>query len=84
VSEHIVHSIVGAESYRRVFRIGRAANDRGRGWLLWASFVRLTTISLGAEPIALCLAGDADQDGRITVDEEIRAVKHALDRCPAS
>jgi hypothetical protein len=46
--------------------------------------VRLTTISLGAEPIALCLAGDADQDGRITVDEEIRAVKHALDRCPAS
>ena len=46
--------------------------------------VRLTTISLGAEPVALCLAGDANHDGRITVDEEIRAVKHSFDRCPAS
>jgi len=38
-------------------------------------------IALGDAPVSACLAGDANHDGRITVDEIVAAIKHALDGC---
>ena len=39
-------------------------------------------IALGSPPIADCLACDGNQDGSVTVDELLAAVRYALDGCP--
>jgi hypothetical protein len=40
-------------------------------------------IALGNAPVAVCLAGDRDSSGRVTVDELIAAVNRALEGCTA-
>ncbi|MFI5366419.1 MAG: hypothetical protein ACHQ4J_12435 [Candidatus Binatia bacterium] len=44
----------------------------------------MVNIALGAAPPSDCLAGDANHDGRITVDEILAAVNNALSRCPTA
>ncbi len=42
----------------------------------------MLNVALGKVLPAFCLAGDANQDGRITVDELVAAVNRALRGCP--
>ena len=41
----------------------------------------MVNVALGARLPADCLAGDANQDGQITVDEILAAVSRALRGC---
>lgn len=41
-------------------------------------------IALGSASVDTCPAADANGDGQVTVDENIRAVNHALNGCPGS
>jgi len=41
----------------------------------------MVAIALGNSPVVGCIAGDERHDGRITVNEIIRAVNNALDGC---
>jgi hypothetical protein len=40
-------------------------------------------IVLGEAPVTTCPAMDAGSDGRVTVNELVRAVRHALNGCEA-
>jgi hypothetical protein len=42
----------------------------------------MVNIALGDAPVSACEAGDANHDGRITVDEILTAVNDALNGCP--
>ena len=42
----------------------------------------MVDIALAAADISACTAGDADDDGMISVNEIIVGVKHALNGCP--
>ncbi len=48
-----------------------------------ADLVGAVAVSLGSGSLATCLVGDPNGDGAVTVDELIRAVRNALDGCPA-
>jgi cysteine-rich repeat protein len=41
----------------------------------------MVTIALGNRSVSACQAGDTDRDGRITIDEVLRAVSNALYGC---
>jgi hypothetical protein len=41
----------------------------------------MVNIALGTTAISTCDAGDANQDGRLTVDEILTAVNNALSGC---
>jgi len=43
----------------------------------------MVNIALGNANIDTCLAGDANPDGQITIDEVLTAVNNALSGCPA-
>jgi hypothetical protein len=43
----------------------------------------LVNIALGNATVSTCLAGDANRDGAITIDEILAAVRNALDGCGA-
>ena len=42
----------------------------------------MVNIALGTAQVGLCPAGDADANGRITVDEILLALHYALSACP--
>jgi hypothetical protein len=42
----------------------------------------MVNIALGNTPVANCLAGDANADGEITINEILGAVNNALSGCP--
>jgi hypothetical protein len=42
----------------------------------------MINIALGNTPVGNCLAGDANGDRQITVDEILTAVNNALNGCP--
>lgn len=42
----------------------------------------MVSVALGATPLNQCPAGDAGQDGSVTVDEILVAVNRALNGCP--
>jgi hypothetical protein len=41
-------------------------------------------ISLGNADLSTCLAGDANNDQQVTIDEILTAVQNALNGCPGS
>ena len=41
----------------------------------------MVNIALGNANVSTCLAGDANHDGQITVDEILTAVNNALNGC---
>jgi len=41
----------------------------------------MVNIALGNTPVTACDAGDANQDGQITIDEILTAVNNALNGC---
>jgi hypothetical protein len=41
----------------------------------------VVNIALGNTPVGDCLAGDANHDGQITVDDILTAVNNALNGC---
>jgi hypothetical protein len=43
----------------------------------------MVNIVLGNANVDTCLAGDANRDGQITIDEILTAVSNALSGCPA-
>ncbi len=43
--------------------------------------VTMVNIALGSVDVSMCLAGDANSDGTITVEEIIQAVNKALLGC---
>jgi len=42
----------------------------------------MVNIALGSANAPTCLAGDANHDGQITIDEILTAVNNALHGCP--
>jgi len=42
----------------------------------------MLNIALGRAPATACTTGDANYDQRITVDEVVAGVNHALHGCP--
>jgi YVTN family beta-propeller protein len=46
--------------------------------------VRIVNVTLVGAPVTACLPADANHDGRMTIDELIAAVGHAIGRCPAA
>jgi hypothetical protein len=46
--------------------------------------VTMVTVARADADVPACLAGDANGDDGITVDELVVAVTHALDGCPPS
>jgi hypothetical protein len=46
-----------------------------------SELIRGVCIALGIRPVATCQALDTAGDGRVTVDETIMAVKHAMNGC---
>jgi hypothetical protein len=42
----------------------------------------MVNIALDETPLDACTAGDANGDGKITVDEIVLAVNNALEGCP--
>ena len=44
----------------------------------------MVNIALATADISACAAGDADDDDRITINEIIAGVNHALNECPIS
>jgi hypothetical protein len=44
----------------------------------------MVNIALGNVSVTACEAGDANQDGQITVDEILMAVNNPLNGCPKS
>jgi len=44
--------------------------------------ITMVNIALGNEDVATCISGDPSGDGRVTVEEIIKAVNNALDGCP--
>ncbi len=47
------------------------------------ALVTMVNIALGDAPLSVCLQGDANHDGSITVDEILTALDNALNGCPA-
>ena len=56
---------------------------RGTGVVTIADLVTAVRIVLGDQPLATCPFLDANQDGRASIEEMVRAVRNALDGCPA-
>lgn len=46
-----------------------------------ADIITMASIALGHAPLSECMAGDANHNGQITVDEIVLAVQHALSGC---
>jgi hypothetical protein len=42
----------------------------------------MVDIALGNANVDICLMGDANRDGQITIDEILTAVNNALNGCP--
>jgi hypothetical protein len=45
--------------------------------------IALVNVAFGAQPAAMCAAGDSNEDGQVAVGEIIGGVANALDGCPA-
>jgi hypothetical protein len=45
--------------------------------------VLLVNVALGNTPVSQCSPGDGNSDGRVTIDEIVRAVSAALTGCGA-
>jgi glucose/arabinose dehydrogenase len=58
--------------------VGDCAGD---GMVSIGDLVTGVNIALGAQPVSACAAMDLDENGRVTVDELLRAVNAALDGC---
>ncbi len=54
----------------------------GSGSVSINEVVRMVNIALGRQALALCPAGDNNEDGAITVDEIVAAVEYLLRGCP--
>lgn len=53
----------------------------GQGQVGVADLITMGNITLGISPLSTCTAGDGDHNGKITVDEILLAVNHALSGC---
>ena len=42
----------------------------------------MVNIALGTAPVSACMAGDANGDGEITINEIVAGVNNALNGCP--
>ncbi len=55
---------------------------QGTGMVVVIDILQMLDIALGLSPPSICPAGDADGDGRITVDEIVSAENNLLNGCP--
>jgi hypothetical protein len=58
-----------------------AGDCRRDGVVTVRDVLTMEVIALGSAPIATCEAGDANDDGQITIDELLAAITDALNGC---
>ena len=66
----------------RVAAAGCAGDCSGDRWVTVDELLTLVNIALDRAPLERCQGADVGGDGRISVDDLVRAVKHALVGCP--
>jgi hypothetical protein len=61
--------------------VAQAQSRSSQGGGREARFITCVNIALGNTPVTACEPGDANHDGRVTVDEILTAVNNALNGC---
>lgn len=69
------------DAVTRIGASGCLGDCDGDGVVVVNELVLMVNIALGNAPASVCLAGDRNHDGAITIDENVTAVDNALSGC---